>query len=63
MAVVEAGGYSSDLTPNLGTSMSHECSPKKQNKTKTKKNPTHKKNLWENTPERIRLDVPLRKVN
>ena len=29
VAVVWAGSYSSDLTPSLGTSICHRCSPKK----------------------------------
>ena len=29
VAVAAAGGYSSNLTPSLGTSMCHKCSPKK----------------------------------
>ena len=29
MAVAEAGGYSSDWTPSLGTSMCRACGPKK----------------------------------
>ena len=32
VAVVEAGSYSSDWTPSLGTSICRGCSPKKQNK-------------------------------
>ena len=32
MAVVEAGSYSSDLTPSLGTSICHVCAPKKKKK-------------------------------
>ena len=35
VAVVEAGGYSSDSTPSLGTSMCPECGPKKTEDTKT----------------------------
>ena len=30
VAVVQAGSSSSDLTPSLGTSVSHRCSPKNQ---------------------------------
>ena len=30
VAVVQAGGYSSDWTPSLGTSTSHGCGPKKE---------------------------------
>ena len=30
LAVVEAGSYSSDLTPRLGTSISCRCGPKKE---------------------------------
>ena len=33
-AVVEAGNYSSDSTPSLGTSMCHRCGPKTDKKTK-----------------------------
>ena len=29
---VEAGSYSSDSTPNMGTSICHECGPKKKKK-------------------------------
>ena len=36
VAVVQAGGCSWDLTPSLGTSICHECDPKKPKK---KKNP------------------------
>ena len=31
VAVVQAGGYRSDLTSSLGTSIYHGCSPKKKN--------------------------------
>ena len=31
VAVVQTGSYSSDLTPDLGTSICHGCGPKKQN--------------------------------
>ena len=34
MAVVSASGYSSDLTPTLGTSICHRCGPKKEKKKK-----------------------------
>mgnify|MGYP006880551834 CR=1 FL=1 len=37
MAVAVAGSYSSDLTPSLGVSMSHRCSPKKAKKKKNYK--------------------------
>ena len=37
VAVVEAGSYSSDLTPSLGTSISCGCSTKKTKKKKEKK--------------------------
>ena len=37
VAVAYAGSYSSDLTPNLGTSVFHGCGPKKD---KTKPNKT-----------------------
>ena len=37
MAVVQAGGYSSDWTPSLGTSICRGCGPKKQ---------TNKKNCF-----------------
>ena len=36
MAVVWAGGCSSDLTPSLGSSICHRCGPKNQTKTKQK---------------------------
>ena len=39
VAVVWAGNCSSDLTPDLGTSISLRCGPKKQNK-QTKQNKT-----------------------
>ena len=32
VAVAEAGSYSSDSTPGLGTSMCHTCGPKKKKK-------------------------------
>ena len=32
LAVVSAGGYSSDLTPSLGSSICHRCSPKRTKK-------------------------------
>ena len=43
-AMAWAGNYSSHLTPNLGTSICHMCSPKKQNKTNnlTEKSPYFK---------------------
>ena len=34
VAMAQAGGYSSDSSPRLGTSVCHECGPEKQNKTK-----------------------------
>ena len=34
VAVAWASGYSSDLTPRLGTSTCYGCSPKKKNKKK-----------------------------
>ena len=37
VAVVQAGGYSSDLTPSLGTSICHGYCPKKTKKRKKKK--------------------------
>ena len=37
VAVVWAGGNSSDWTPWLGTSICHECIPKKTKMTKKKK--------------------------
>ena len=40
VAVAVAGSHSSDLTPSLGTSICHGCSPKKQ-KTKTPKTKTN----------------------
>ena len=36
VAVAQAGSYSSDLTPSLGTSICCTCSPKKQTKKKPK---------------------------
>ena len=39
MAMAAASSYSSDLTPSLGTSICHWCSPKKK---KTKQNKTQK---------------------
>ena len=41
VAVMEAGSYSSDSTPSLGTSICCRCGPKKAKKKKKKK----KKNL------------------
>ena len=38
VAVVWASGYSSNSTPSLGTSICHECSPKKKKKEKKEKN-------------------------
>ena len=35
VAVVEAGGYSSDSAPTLGSSICHGCSPRKGKKTKS----------------------------
>ena len=35
VAVVQAGSYSSDLTPSLGTSIRCRCCPKRQNPTTT----------------------------
>ena len=32
LAVVQAGGYSSDSTPSLGTSIRHGCGPRKGKK-------------------------------
>ena len=40
MAVTVAGSYSSDLTPNLGTSICLGCGPKKTKKQKTKEKTT-----------------------
>ena len=37
VAVVEAGSYSSDWIPSLGTSICRECGPKRDKKTKKKK--------------------------
>ena len=37
VAVAVAGSYSSDLTPSLGISICHRCSPKKQRKKKERK--------------------------
>ena len=36
-AVAKASGYSSDLTPSLGTSICQGCGPKKQKKKKKKR--------------------------
>ena len=36
VAVIWAGGYSSNLTPNLGTSICHGCGTKNQKKKKKK---------------------------
>ena len=36
VAVVQAGSYSSDSTPSVGTSINHKCGPKKQKKEKKK---------------------------
>ena len=36
VAVVQAGGYSSDSTPSLGTSIYHRSGPRKGKKTKEK---------------------------
>ena len=38
VALAQAGGYSSDLTPSLGISTCHWCSPRKGKMTKKKKN-------------------------
>ena len=37
VAVAQAGGNSSDQTPSLGTSICHDCSPKKIKKKKKKR--------------------------
>ena len=37
VAAAWAGGYSSDSTPSLGTSMCHRCGPKKTKRQKKKK--------------------------
>ena len=37
VAVAQAGSYSSDLTPSLGTYICYGCGPKKQKKKKMKK--------------------------
>ena len=37
VALAQTGGYSSDLTPSLGTSICHGSSPRKGKKTKKKK--------------------------
>ena len=37
VAVVKAGGYSSDSTPSLGTSICHGCGPKKTKNNNKKK--------------------------
>ena len=34
VALAQTGGYSSDLTPSLGTSICHGCGPRKDKKTK-----------------------------
>ena len=36
VAVTQAGGYSSDLNPSLGTSICHRCGPKKVKRQKRK---------------------------
>ena len=43
VAVAQAGGYSSDWTPGLGTSISLGCGPKKTKRPPPKKNPTKKR--------------------
>ena len=40
-AVVEAGGYSSDSTPGLGTSICRRCGPKKTNSNNNNLSPPH----------------------
>ena len=37
VALAQAGGYSSDWTPGLGTSMYHRCGPKRTKRQKKKK--------------------------
>ena len=37
VAVVQASGYSSNLTPSLGNSICFKCSPKKQEKERERK--------------------------
>ena len=44
VAVVQASSCSSDLTPNLGTSICCGCSPKKTKQTNNKKTKTPKQN-------------------
>ena len=39
VAVVQAGSYSSDLTPGLGTSICSRCGCRKEKKKKKKKSP------------------------
>ena len=49
-AVAQAGGYSSNSAPSLGTSICHECSPKKDKKKKKKKK---KKKAKEQTNKKV----------
>ena len=44
VAVAVAGGYSSNWTPRLGTSICHECSPKKKKFERERKKKEKKKN-------------------
>ena len=52
VAVVKAGGYSSNLTPSLGSSTCCACGPKKtkQNQNKNKKDPPKKQTPQINKP-------------
>ena len=42
VAVVQAGSYSSNWTPGLGTAIYHRCSPKKTKKKKDNDKQNHK---------------------
>ena len=60
VAVVQAGNYNSHLTPSLGTSKCHGCSPKKaKNKTKTNKQTKKPKKQTHFCSKALRKNVPL----
>ena len=54
VAVVKASGYSSDLTPSLGTSICQGCSPKKTNNDNKMKDA-----VVEGNPNTLRVNLPI----
>ena len=51
MAVAEAGVYSSDSTPSLGTSICHGCSPKMTKEKKKEGNEKPSEGCWNGVSE------------